>query len=323
MENEKTNLEINDAKETMLPLTEKTTSEVSVNENEIGKTVTDGSRCDNVQKIVEEQLLPEEIVEPEGKELSKYFSPKNSFKDAVKVFGQSEEELSKEFKTYKARKMFNKMDYLLTDTELTDDEFIKECETAGYFGFKSVTVLPTKVKIAKLALKGKQVSVRALISFPYGEDVFKVKLTAVKLAVQSGADGIAVTVSTGAVKNGNQITMGAEIKKIVKAARKKPVTVILDANKMSEREIEKCSLALIKCANVYSVMPSTLYDKEKPSVSVLKDVIKVVSGKCFVDGGGELSTVEETVGILSLGANGITSVNCPLIAKDTLKKLNA
>lgn len=275
-------------------------------------------------RIEEEKLDAEKILTTiENRSLDNYFNSGSGLKDAQKVFGQTEEEIEKEFKNYKARKMFGRMDYLLINNTLSTEEIKKECEIAVHYGFKSVTVLPSMLKFAKNAVSGSNITVRALISYPFGEDVFEIKRKACKIAVKNGADAIAVTLSTSAIKNGEVKNLAKEVLKISKMARKKKVTVIIDTSKLNPIELKNTAIAIADECKVYSILPSSLFIPEKPQISTIKEVIKAVDGKCFIESGGNLATAEETVSILSLGASTVTSQKCPLIAKDALKKLNA
>lgn len=279
---------------------------------------------ENGSSVIEEELDAQKILTSiKNRSLNDYFNSGSGLKDAQKVFGQTEDEIEKEFKNYKARKMFAKMDYLLIDGDLRAEEIKSECKVAEHYRFKSVTVLPTMLKYAKAALWGGKTPIRTLISYPYGEDVADVKIKACKLAVSQGADLLAVTVSTSAIKNGDYLSIVKEMTKISKIAKKRKVTAVIDSSKLNAVEVKNCAVNLLNECKIYSIMPSCSKSSEKPSVAVIKDLIKAVDGKCFIEGVGEVCTAEETVSVLSLGTSALTSSKCPLIVKDALKKLNA
>lgn len=246
-----------------------------------------------------------------------------TLKEMAVLFGQSEEEISKEFGAYKAQKLFQKMDYVIDDASLSNEDFKNKLISASKFGFKSVSVLPSYVGLAKSALKGKKIIVRALISYPFGEDLSKVKYCAVKCSSKMGADAFLVCVSSNNVKRGNYKLIAKEFKKIVKLASKKNVTVMFDDKKLTPLEIEKCSRYIIKDAKVYSIMPSSVFESKVIDTGLVKDIADSLDGKCYVDGAGNVSKAIETIGLLSAGANVVSSKNCEQIAVEINSRINS
>lgn len=247
-----------------------------------------------------------------------YFKTGENLKTAVSVFGQSEEEIEREFKNFKAQKLFGKLDYLLLSATCIEN-FIKECETALKYNFNAVTVLPNYVKRAKLVTG---VKVNALISYPYGEDLQSVKLNAVKRAFLSGADGVTVAVSVLTIKNGGYSLIEKEFAKYVKKAGNRSVNALIDVNKLSPTEAKKTVETLLKISKLNSIIPYNVTNVFVEANTV-KEVVSLAGGKCIVGVGGKIQTAEETVSALALGVGKILSEKCPDLAKDALKKLGA
>ncbi|MBO5712790.1 MAG: hypothetical protein J6R88_01130, partial [Clostridia bacterium] len=67
----------------------------------------------NDNLIVEQPLNVEEDTVSVKNNLNNYFSSGEELKKTLAIFGQSEEEIEKEFKNYKAQKVFNKLSYLI------------------------------------------------------------------------------------------------------------------------------------------------------------------------------------------------------------------
>jgi deoxyribose-phosphate aldolase len=223
------------------------------------------------------------------------------------LFGQTEEEISKEYGSYKAKKLYAKLDYILPTYYLSYEDFKAKCLVVADYGFKSITVLPNYIGISKDLLKGKNVLVRALISYPYGEDFSNVKYYAVKQAIKLGADAIAVVLSARCIKNGNYKVITKSLKRIVKIAKNRPVSAIIDANCISSYEMEKITKIISKECKLYSIMPYFFKEDKSKYLDTVKGVITAVNGKCHVDFGGEVSEVLDVVNIFSAGANSITN----------------
>ncbi len=239
-----------------------------------------------------------------------------SLKEMAILFGQTEEELSKEFSAFKAQKLYSKMDFLIDESVVSLEEFRRKCMLAIKYNFKSITVMPTFLGLAKDLLKGKNIKVRCVISYPFGEDIFKVKYYAVKRAISLGADEILFVVSPREIKYGNYKIIVKMLKKVVKIAKKRPVTAILPIKSISSYEMQKISRMIAKEVKLYSVMPFSYGEDKIDYKSIIKDALTAVNGKCFIEYGGNVETALDGVSIFSLGANGITSKNCPTIANE-------
>ena len=273
-------------------------------------------------QINEEVLNAEEINESvKNRSLVSYFSSGEGLKKTVSIFGQSEEEIEKEFKNYKAQKVFNKLSYLILDTSLCKTALKKECETAVKYSFNSITVLPNIVSVAK-SYVNKGVNVNAIISFPYGEDNISVKLKAVSKAISDGANGVTLPVSVTKIKSATFKTISQDFKKIVKKARKKEVNVLIDVSKLSPTELQTTINTLIEIKGITSIIPYETSREKTLDIATVKEIIKTANGKINVTVLGKISTAEETISVLSLGVNNILSDKCVSVVIDAIKKLN-
>ena len=273
-------------------------------------------------QIKEETLNAKEIDEViKNRTLTSYFSSGEGLKKTVSIFGQSEDEIEKEFKNYKAQKVFNKLSYLILDNSLCKTAFKNECETAVKYSFKSVTVLPNFVWLAKNTV-GNLVKVNAIISYPYAEDDISVKLKAVAKAVNLGVNGVCVPVSVSKIKSSQFKTISSDFKKVVRYARKKDVNVLIDVSKLSPTELKNAITTICEIKGVTAIIPYESSREKTLDVSTVKEILSVTSGKINVEVLGKISTAEETVSVLSLGANGIQSEKCVSIVIDAIKKLN-
>ncbi|MBR5438641.1 MAG: hypothetical protein IKV61_00270 [Clostridia bacterium] len=273
-------------------------------------------------KILEEELDKSQTIGI----IKEYFTPNPSpqeLKEMAVIFGQTEGEIKREFGSYKAKKLYLKMDYLLSNNCLNKKELDAKIKLALRYGFKSVTVMPNMVGFVKSSTVNTELELRALISYPFGEDVFKSKVYAVKKALSLGANSVIVCVSIGAIKNGEFKTVAKEFKKIVKLAGKRKVYALLDTDSLNLEEIEKVSKEIVQVAKIHSIILSTKLFKGKISLQTLKSLVDVVDGRCFVDGGGDVITPEETVALINAGANVVSTENCVEIAENLNRRISA
>ncbi len=273
-------------------------------------------------KIFEEELDKSQTIGI----IKEYFTPNPSpqeIKEMAGIFGQTESEIKREFGSFKAKKLYLKMDFLLSNNSLNKKELGDKIKLALRYGFKSVTVMPNMVSYVKNAVFQAGLELRTLISYPFGEDVFNSKLYAVKKAFSLGANSVIICVSTCAVKNGEYKIIGKEFKKIVKIAGKRKVYALIDTDSLNLEEIEKVSKEIVNSAKIHSIILSSKLFKSKISLQTLKSLIDAVDGKCFVDGGGDIKTPEEIVAVINAGANVVTSENCLEIAENLNRRISA
>ena len=109
--------------------------------------------------------------------------------------------------------------------ELTAAEISKCAEIARGAKSLALRVPPNKLAAAKSALSGKVAA--DAIAGGNGETLWKVKRYETKLAIAGGAGRITLMLSASAVSAGKLGETKREIKKICKAAKKRPVTVAL------------------------------------------------------------------------------------------------
>ncbi len=254
-------------------------------------------------------------------ELIRVFSESVSEK-TTKIFLQSKEELDKEFRDYKAKKLLTRFDYLILNSKLIVEDFIKECNLAKEYGFNSVTVLPNFIPLAKRTLQNTGVKVNTILSFPYGEDDIHTKIFATKRAVRNGVDKIILTLSSFEIKNGEYLKVLKECLKVVNFSRKRNVSLLIDTDNLSSSELENLYFVLTKDGKIYSLMPYSSIE-QKTTNEMIKNAVKVANGKALIEAFGNIKNVKESMNLILDGANSVSSSVCPSLAIDLQNEINA
>ncbi len=214
------------------------------------------------------------------------------------IFGQSEDEMRREFKAFKAAKLFKKFDCDLTDIvspEVLDQKLI---EVKNY-GFGGVVITPQKIKIAKEKLAGTGIEIVAAVCFPLGEEAFGVKKYAIKKAFEKGADRVYVPVGISTVKFNATDVMKREFKKIIRAAKKRKVSAVLESGIMTSAEIEK-AVKVLNAAGVRSFVSSSGFFGSGESVSAVKSIRYYLAGGSEICGFTASRKSDEAVGLMSV-----------------------
>ena len=273
------------------------------------KTVSLPSKEKNPQKIkepTESEIL--ETKESNSIELDK--------ERTASIFGQSEEEICKEFRAFKASKIFKKFDIDLTgicDAENLNaklDEIIK-------FGFGSVVVNSKQIKSAKQKLGGK-VQVYAAVCYPFGEECYGVKKYACKIAFSEGADGVYVPVGVYDVLRGKMEQIRREFAKIVKRNKKRKVFAIVEVGKLDLSSCERLLKALskVKLAGIVSGTGGNYGEK----ISGVGDLHSLSGGKTPIIAYSKSEKSREVISLFSV-ADRIFLKNATNIAVDLKSNL--
>lgn len=228
------------------------------------------------------------------------FSPfgKNVADKASVIFGQSEDEMRREFRAFKAAKLFKKFDCDLTEA-FSPETFDKKLTEAKNYGFGAVVVTPQKIRMAKAKLKGTGIEVVAAVCFPAGEEVFGVKKYAVKKAFEKGADRVYVPAGISAVKFGANDLLRREFKKIVKIAKKKKVSVVMESGVFSATETER-AVRVLSGAGIMSFVSSSGKIGFGEGVSSVKNIRYFLHSGSEVCGFTASRRSEDAVGLMSV-----------------------
>jgi len=267
---------------------------------------------DNTPK--EEKKIPQELdcSQQEDKSMSFSLENKDRNEKVASIFGQSEAELDREFRAYKAAKIFRKFDYDLTNE--SDPEILSsKVEEAIKYGFGNIIVTPKQVKFVKQKLKGKKIGVFAAVCYPLGEESYGVKKYASKMAFSEGADGIYLPIGVYDVLKGRLEGIRREFAKIVRQHKRKKVFVVMETAKFDISSCEKVlkTFSKIKIAGIVS---GTGGFKEE-RLSSVSELHSLSGGKRSIIACSTSEKSREVINLFSV-ADRIFLKNAPKIAVD-------
>ncbi len=153
------------------------------------------------------------------------------------VFGQSEKEIEREFKEFKAAKLFKRIEFDATNSS-GDEDIEYRAEECNKYGFGAIIVLPQFIMAAKKKLSGKGVEVIGAISYPYGEEIPYVTVRAAKKAAAKGADVILVPVGVSLIKRGAYDVVRHTFKKIKKRVKCR-VCALIECGSLGLEEVDR------------------------------------------------------------------------------------
>ena len=138
------------------------------------------------------------------------------------------------------------IDHTLLRADAVSEEIVKLAQEAKQYGFASVCVNPAWVELAAEQLRGTDVKVCTVIGFPLGASTKEAKGFEAADAIRKGAQEVDMVINIGALKNGNDALVEADIRSVVEAAAGKAlVKVIIETCLLSDEEkVRACEAAV-------------------------------------------------------------------------------
>ena len=153
------------------------------------------------------------------------------------------------------------IDHSLLHPTMTDKEMERECKLATRYKVASVCIKPYAVKMAARILKGTSVAVGAVVGFPHGGNMTKVKVFETEQACEDGATEIDMVINIGKALSGDWDYVQKDIRAVVRTAQKRGsiVKVIIENDFIPNDRIKKKLCRICETAKADYVKTSTGY----------------------------------------------------------------
>lgn len=192
------------------------------------------------------------------------------------------------------------IDHALLRPDMSRDEVRAGCEVALKYDVASVCCKPADVAYCADLLRGSDVHVGTVVSFPHGNSATSTKVFETKQVVADGATEIDVVINIGWMKSGMYDQVRDEIAAVVAAAGGNQVKVILENSYLTKEEIVK-ACQLCEAAGADYVKTSTGF---APTGAILEDVQLMrasVSSKVEVKSAGGVKSLDMLLSFMDAG----------------------
>lgn len=194
------------------------------------------------------------------------------------------------------------IDHTLLKPDATSEQIKKLCEEARDYGFATVCVNSSNVRLAAELLRGSRTKAIAVVGFPLGAATPKAKAFETLEAIRNGAEEIDMVLNIGATKERDYKTVLNDILAVVQAAGDIPVKVILETSQLNEEE-KVISCALSKAAGAAFVKTSTGFGGGGATIEDIKLMRRVVGVDLGVKASGGVKSFEDAINLIAAGAN--------------------
>ncbi|MDQ3925704.1 MAG: deoxyribose-phosphate aldolase [Actinomycetota bacterium] len=111
----------------------------------------------------------------------------------------------------RVREFAKTVDHTLLKPDAAESDVRRLCQEAAHYHFAAVCVLPCHVRFASRELRGTDVKVATVVSFPFGADATAVKAAAVRDAIQGGASELDVVMNISKFLSGEFAYVAEEL----------------------------------------------------------------------------------------------------------------
>ncbi|MFH1416525.1 MAG: deoxyribose-phosphate aldolase [Elusimicrobiota bacterium] len=196
------------------------------------------------------------------------------------------------------------IDHTSLKADATQEQIGKLCEEAKQYGFATVCVNPSNVKLAKQLLKDSSVGVTTVVGFPLGATTPTVKAIEARDAIANGADEIDMVINVGALKSGNYNMVKDDIKAVRDATAGKVLKVILETALLNSEQIVEAS-RMAKDAGADFVKTSTGFGPGGATVKDIRLMRETIGPIMGVKASGGIRTREDAANMIDAGATRI------------------
>lgn len=186
--------------------------------------------------------------------------------------------------------------------EATPDQIIRLCEEAREFGFGAVMVNPSHIGLASSNLQNSEVKVGAVVGFPFGATLTRVKIFETNEALKLGAREIDMVLNIGALKAGNHALVLSDISGVADVVREQKalLKVILETGLLArEEKLAACEISEQAGADFVKTCTGFL-----GGVATVEDV-RLMRGavRIGVKASGGIRTASDARAMIEAGAN--------------------
>jgi len=198
------------------------------------------------------------------------------------------------------------IDHTLLKPGATQDEIAQLCYEARKWGFASVCVNPSYVKLCANLLKGSDVLVCTVVGFPLGATSTESKVFETQKAIRDGATEVDMVINVGALRSRDYELVERDVASVARAchAGGAILKVIIEAALLDDEEkVAACQLA--KVAGADFVKTSTGFG---PGGATAEDVAlmrRVVGPKIGVKAAGGIRSLADAQRMIAAGASRI------------------
>jgi deoxyribose-phosphate aldolase len=198
------------------------------------------------------------------------------------------------------------IDHTLLRADATAADIVRMCDEARRYGFATVCVNPSWIRLVADNLQGSGVIACSVVGFPLGAHTPAIKAMEARQAIRDGAREIDMVINIGALKSGDYELVERDIAGVADACREAGAIckVIIEAALLTDEEKVVAS-RLAKRAKAHFVKTSTGFGPGGATVYDVALMREAVGPEMGVKAAGGIHTRKEAEDLIAAGATRI------------------
>jgi deoxyribose-phosphate aldolase len=178
------------------------------------------------------------------------------------------------------------------------------CGEARQFGFHSVCVNPSFIRMAKELLRASNVKMTTVIGFPLGITLTEVKVFEAMHARLLGADEIDIVINIGALKSGDWATVRKDISDVIMATKGIVHKTIIETCLLDDDEKKRVVGIALEAGSEF-IKTSTGFGPRGAKVRDIRFIKNIVGDAAGIKAAGGIRTLRQVQSMLNAGATRI------------------
>lgn len=184
----------------------------------------------------------------------------------------------------------------------TEDDVAEGARVALRWQVRSLVVKPAFVAVAARALGGSGVRTVAVVGFPHGGETTETKVAETREAIAAGADEVDMVINIGALRRRDTGVILNEIRRVVEAAGRHPVKVIIETAYLTQAE-KRLACRLAARAGAAYVKTSTGFGPKGATAADVALMRRIVPRSVGVKASGGIRTYIDALALIRAGAD--------------------
>jgi len=214
------------------------------------------------------------------------------------------------------------IDHSLLRPELTINEVLDGCATAGKYQVASATLRPCDVALGVEALVGSGVPVSTVVGFPHGSSTTATKVHEAQRCIADGAIELDMVLNIGRLRSGDLVYVANDIAAVVDAAGSDAIVKVIFENAYLDHDQKVSACVAAENAGAAFVKTSTGFAPTGATMEDLELMRATVSAKVKVKAAGGVRTLDELLGVMSIGVERIGATRTESMLEDYKKRVS-
>lgn len=207
------------------------------------------------------------------------------------------------------------IDHTILKPFATEKEIVRFCKDAIEYEFASVCINPCHVPLAKILLTGTDVKVCTVIGFPLGANKTEIKVAETAAALADGCDEFDMVIPVGALKEGHDDYVRADIAAVVGVAGGRCVKVIIETSYLTDEEKIRATMLAAE-AGAHFVKTCTGFNEGVATVADIALMKKHAGERMQVKASSGIRTLKQAIALIEAGATRLgTSAGIKIITE--------